>query len=201
MRGHYLEVSYPSQTVWRLVSISILKSAKWVVFQTAALSCPFCVSRQALWWQNSASGSLGAGDKKINNVARKEEGIIADIIPSVPGHVGVFCLICVLETPVSRRGYFFKNSGFWRECFQGWAGIEIFCISCISEHSKLFPMHGNSFLSRTGENWNFQLRSISLAENELLSKMFPMLASSVLTQNKEGTRRHWYSIFWIFVYL
>lgn len=75
------------------------------------------------------------------------------------------------------------------------------CISCISEHSKLFPMHGNSFLSRTGENWNFQLRAISSAEKELLSEMFPMLAGRMLTLNKEGTRRHWYSLSWIFVYL
>lgn len=75
------------------------------------------------------------------------------------------------------------------------------CICCIWEHSKPFPMHGNSFLSRTEGNGNFQLCSISWTKKEVLSELFPMLAGSMLTLNKEGTRRHWYSVSWIFVYL
>ena len=134
------------KTLQHSVSISILKSVKWLVFQKAALSCPFCVSRQPLQWQNSASGSLGAGDKKINSVARKEEGIIVGISYSIPGHVGVRTS-SVLSTPVSRRGDFLRTVAFEGNVFKVEQGLNCLhfmyfrTFKAISNAWKLFLVH------------------------------------------------------------
>lgn len=89
--------------------------------------------------------------------------------------------------------------GFAGNVFKVEQGLNSLHFMCF----RTFKAISNAWKSFLVQDWR-KLKFpnlFSLSEKELLSGIFPVLAGSMLTLKKEGTRRHWYSISWIFVYL